>query len=288
MPTAAPIPDLFSEFVTAGSGPAAQPRDVLDHIGEWLAFNVERIAGIRKELARLTTEGKRRFGERFSDYEFTRQCDPDEMAKSCWGIAVRIVETDYIAPQHVEVSNVGSFLLEAFGKNEEPRDEKMDEHLKSWDAERIRVHFRRTFGDVREAAIGQLRTKALDAFGRQRPEDVSTIWLQLHESAHRGGFMRLTYRSRHHDRFGDLVRYLMHLAIGEAPSEILVPPVFGYNDGAREWERKELLKRQKAPFPGCEWLRFTADGYLQIKLDAVVLARLQNQFDAKKLGGDER
>ena len=285
---AANIPELFPEFVAAATAaPVAQTRDVLDDMGEWLAFSAARIAAIRQDLARLIAEGKRRFGECYSEYEFSRCCEPDDMAKACWAKAVRRVEADFIAPQHIDVPNTGSFLVEALGFSDEPRDEKIDDLLKSWDAGKIRTHFRRTFGDVREAAIAQLRAKAIDAFGRKRPEEVSTLWCHVHEHSHRGGFMQLTYQSRHIDRFGDIVRYLIHLTKGESPAEIKLPAIFGYNDGTREWDRKELLKRQKAPFPGCEWMRFAADGYLQMKIEAAPLALLQSQYDAVRPVGGE-
>ena len=86
----------------------------------------------------------------------------------------------------------------------------------------------------------------------------------------------MTYHTERLRELEGLVRYVIHLTTGQDPIGITVPSIYGWTDGD---SRAQVYFRQRKPFPGAGWMRFTAGYTVEFGLEPAMLARLQTQWD---------
>jgi hypothetical protein len=266
----------FSDFTYASKDePAPAHQDSLDRLEDWVKVAVVGFDEAAAAIGRIDAFGIQALG--FGDGYFVSSARLSKLHREASHVMERVVGS-YIAAHRIEVADIGEFVQEALGSSTTSYDsDDIPVGLRNFSAAKIRAHFHRTFGDLREASITQLRARFFRQMGEREIKDTQHLYCFLHERAHRPGKMRLRYETKPKQQFEDSIRYIIHVETGIAPADIVIPEIYGFNDGASEWDRKDLFKRQKAPCPGVRSLRFCADGDVELVFSPTTLSRLQAQ-----------
>ena len=265
----------FAAFVAAANpGHGVVTGDPLDEVTSFVREAAAHVAAIEAEIERFRSVEA-------ASFVFCESCSPAGMLVAAWQHVVGRVNELLIAPAKVDVGDVAQFVAAALGERT-GQNWGARKKLAAWDAARVRRHFADVVGDPRERRIAELRAYVMK-HSHDRPEANWSYHSGEHHatpySSNGGTRLRLTYHSDHLDELRGLVRYVIHLATGLDPLEISVPPIYGWTDGETEWPRAKVFLRQKKPFPGADWMRFTAGYVVEFGLEPAVLARFQIQWD---------
>jgi len=261
-------PSDFCEFIEASAFPLKQ-EDKVDRVVAFVKRGAMAARAVRNEVDAISA-----LGDDWSAYKFSFKnlfyscCEPTKMVDRIWETGVMLLDQEVIRPMGVSV-DCDAIVRRAVGVSDS-KSSYTETDLELWDASRIRAEIFKEIGDPRELAIRQLKKRVFSVL-RREPENPLVYYSYLHSYSRFGVEINNVEEKK---RLEDLIKLLLHLQTGAAPTDIEIPSIYGLSDGQKVWDRAQLFLKQKSPFEGVHSLRFTATKHVMFWMTDELFAKL--------------